>query len=389
MLKYVLNKNEINIKLLAFLFVMPIFCEFISVLMHVFGINDTLLVTTFIYLLLMFLIIINNKIMITDVIKLLLIYLFFLINCLIFPDSIKYVTDKKMYIVLFFVFPYCILLINKIRVYDKLFLHLNKYSKIGIIESLILLFFDTSKYISYMSFSYNLLPAILSVYICYKEKYLKTNKRVDLFFIIIGYLELLVYGARATVLYALIFIPIYNTIIEDVSIYKKVTFIVILLVVSLIVLNNYRVIVSYLLSTKIFADSRFLEKIMSGELASSQGRVAIYTDSIARIKSMGFEISGLFGDRKYIIGELYPHNIIIELLMQFGWVIGGILITVLITIIINSLRIQNHNNRNIAIYIIISMLGRYLISGSYLIENFFWIGITVLVNLIIKFKYEK
>ena len=89
--------------------------------------------------------------------------------------------------------------------------------------------------------------------------------------------------------------------------------------------------VSFLDSLNI--ESRTIKNIISGTIFESETRDIIYERARYEIKHMGLSMYGLFGDRvafeKYG-GIIYVHNIFYEMILSFGWILGGIIIFLLL-----------------------------------------------------------
>lgn len=107
-------------------------------------------------------------------------------------------------------------------------------------------------------------------------------------------------------------------------------------------------------------------------------RSEIYDFCMNRISTMGIEISGLFGDRPFC-GSVYPHNFIYEIMMQFGWFFGPIILLLYLYLIIYSLRYKR--NRQAAIFILCALLLKFMLSGSYLLSGQFWIATCSLIAI--------
>ena len=92
---------------------------------------------------------------------------------------------------------------------------------------------------------------------------------------------------------------------------------------------------------------------------------------------MGLSISGFFGDRSFCLGYAYPHNIIYEILMSFGWIFG------IISILFYAYELLRafFHNKEVTIFIFLTLFTRYFISGSYLTEGRFWITTALIIAI--------
>lgn len=130
--------------------------------------------------------------------------------------------------------------------------------------------------------------------------------------------------------------------------------------------------------------SRTLILFLKGGVYLS-GRDQIYEDVIAEIIERPFFGIGLKGDTR-IIGSSYVHNFFIEIIGNFGIVIGVIISVAIVMLIIKSLMNKERLNYNIAITWISLGFVHLMVSSSYLSDIKFWIMLGLLVNIA---KYNK
>jgi hypothetical protein len=102
------------------------------------------------------------------------------------------------------------------------------------------------------------------------------------------------------------------------------------------------------------------------------GRDVIYKKIIGEISSNPIIGIGLAGDRRILAGG-YSHNILIEILSNFGIVIGSLIIVLLLFLIIRSMFTRVVTNYNMIIMWVSIGFVHLLISSSYLIDFKFWI----------------
>lgn len=121
-------------------------------------------------------------------------------------------------------------------------------------------------------------------------------------------------------------------------------------------------------------DSRSIRILLEGGIHTS-GRDDLYNTIIKRVLKNPLIGIGLCGDRVYI-GN-YVHNIFIEIIANFGIIIGGIVSLMLIVIIIKS--IFNNKSKTLSFWMAISIIP-LLMSNSYIIDIKFWIFLGVFFN---------
>ena len=110
------------------------------------------------------------------------------------------------------------------------------------------------------------------------------------------------------------------------------------------------------------------------------GRDLVYQNIIKGILDKPYIGMGLAGDRR-INGGGYAHNLLLEILADYGIVLGTILIVSLVFLIVKYLFIKDKEIYNM--YIIWLSLGfvHFMVSGSYLIDLRFWILMGLIANL--------
>lgn len=131
-------------------------------------------------------------------------------------------------------------------------------------------------------------------------------------------------------------------------------------------------------------NSRTLNMLVSGELISFSTRNEIFDISIAVIKNNKFQISGLFSDRYYIreyySWMAYPHNILLEIFIDFGIILGTVIIILIIALIIRTLSGASKSKKELVCFLIVLSLIRLLVSSSFMIEGMFYLLIGIMFS---------
>lgn len=381
-------KQKIHLDNLGFILLMPILIDFLSVIVRQFGMSGSSVITMALYGVSLIVIIIKLiKIvtvheMLNDIILYLLVLFPFGVNYFWFENTRADLVSQEMLIVYLFFILLAIFSIRKIRRWDLFFEALIKPGKIAIFLAVfILLFLNYEKYLVYMGFSYALLPFICNFYRTARIKKEFKEKLISYIFFAAGMVSILVFGARAAVGFAFVYIIVFEILRNDLTLAVKITSLIILLLVVWIISNNINTIAEMLVKMDAFKDSYLLKNLLSGQLLESHTRDILYQSCVNRMSTMGLEISGFFGDRQYCAGFAYPHNIFYELIMSFGWIIGSILISIYTLLLIKGILTSKPEKREVMIFIIISMLARYVISGSYLVEGKFWVATVLIISI--------
>ena len=109
-------------------------------------------------------------------------------------------------------------------------------------------------------------------------------------------------------------------------------------------------------------NSRNIKYLLNGIFLNDSGRTQIATNLIDNITVFG---KGIFGDRVLLNGA-YPHNIILEMLYQYGIIFGSILVIGLLIIGIRGYSLASGNLKLFLKLLFITGVLKLFISGSYL-----------------------
>lgn len=378
------NDENIRVKILAFVIIMPAYIDVLNVLLNTIGIGLTSVVTACIYIYVLLILIIKCGIRKNDIFYLMGFYLIFLLNYIFFSSTRNEMVSQGMIIVYIFFVPYGVFSFKNIIKWDRFFSYLYKYSKLAIISGgIMLLFLPYDKYLGYMDYSYSLLPAVCSTYY-YQAKGQKREKKrkssVPILMFLLGLIEMAAFGARSGILYAVLFVMVLEILRKDISIQKKFLICGGLALVSIIGIFYLDDIIYLVANLPYFENSYLVRSFLKGKLFNTDTRQIIWQSCFERLNTMGLEVTGFFGDRPYCAGAVYPHNIILEILMSWGWIIGGGILLYLLWIIIRALTCKGIE-RDVCIFIIFSCLSRFFMSGTYIREGKFWITLFVLIAL--------
>lgn len=305
------------------------------------------------------------------------ILVFFAVNYVFFENSRVFLLDTNMLLVYCFYLPIVIFVTGSITDWAKIVPVFQKFSYYAVLLGTINLM-GYSGFLNYMGFSYSLLPFIVILYYSFRQDF----KLLNLVAFIVGFIDILIFGARAPILFLFTFIVLYEAIN-----FKK-TNILLKLAVSCFCLALGSIF--FLVSDKInerliqiadMTQSRFLTKMLGGQLVESNARGLIYEQANDALYNMGVNIYGLFGDR-LVVNAVYVHNIFYELLLSFGLIIGSLCI-LLLSLLIGKRIFFNKDRtaRNIALIFTTALFMRYFVSGSFVIEGYFYIFLSVLLNL--------
>lgn len=243
--------------------------------------------------------------------------------------------------------------------------------------------------VDYMSFAYMMLSPIM---ICFIEGWRK--KGILLAFPVIASGVLFVIGCRgAAVALAFFLVVCFLDLYFRGGGTVRHLFVKLIMVIGAVLIGlnlNFIMKKMVILLDSFGFSSRTLEALLLGKglFIRSDGRQSIWKQAIDSIGIMG---KGLFGDRTVILDEyhnpVYPHNFILEVMVDFGMVIGSILVLSFIVLVIKAVFKSYKSNDMQKIQMTYAMLTilliKHMVSASFLTSFDFWFYIGLAMNLII------
>lgn len=228
-----------------------------------------------------------------------------------------------------------------------------------------------------MEISYTILPLLLlSLLIFLNEKKIK--------FLMIALFSctiVIIMGSRGTLLCIASFLIMYYIIN-----FKKEFFHVIIIVTLLIgIIWNFNNILAITINKfeSWGISSRTLYKLQNGDILNDTGRGKIQEVVIESLNEHPILGLGIGGERIPVNDKIYkmtkdmstcyPHNLIIEIIAQYGYFVGAILITFLIGLFINTIKNTSGNERNIFLLLISQEVIKLFVSSSYMISPMFFL----------------
>ncbi|MCP3029528.1 O-antigen ligase family protein [Halobacillus sp. A5] len=211
------------------------------------------------------------------------------------------------------------------------------------------------------------------------------DKKTFLSFIItlVSLLVILALGSRGAILCIFVFIALRLIRLDSKFSYNKVFYMILTLSAFSIIFFYKEIIVKFIYNFLLGfgIDSRTLQLFMNEELHLS-GRDIIYRNLLMKISENPILGLGIGGDRA--LGG-YAHNLFIEVFVNFGIIIGGIAIIILLLMIIKSLLTKDREKYNMLIIWINLGFVHLMVSQTYLTDIKFW----VLIGLIINYLFLK
>lgn len=335
---------------------------------------------TFIIVVLFFL---NNGIRVKNLFILLMITLIFIFDALLFGYH-KEIIDLYINFLKFgFLYYWFITSIEEINPFFTIYYKVSLFA----LAIILLKVFVLTTPINYMSLGVDL--SYISAAVLYKIKFLKNNIW-DKLLIILILLFCMIYANRMSLLTILLMCLL--TIFYDrksIVLSKRIFQDVLLISFFSFLWLSYEKIINYfwdfLVSKGINSYSLFKLKFMienkNTDIITS-GRDSLYDFAINTIKENHFLPVG-FGYISAHTDFKYPHNIILEMLLDFGFA-GFFILIIIIVFIVFGLTCSNKENKFVILLFSIFSLSRLLVSSSFWIETSLWVTFGFVVNNILR-----
>ncbi len=307
-----------------------------------------------------------------------LIVVTYILNLIIFPQN-KVALIDNMYPFLVKSFP--LIFVGMCVDLKKHYKLLCGISYASVILRVIQLIFDPINMVNGdMSGSYQLLPHVCLVIIVG----LSRANIVSIIMSFIGAITIISFGTRGPVLCILFLILLYILIFRK----NNGVLYLILFLLSICFILFYDDILRFLLQLvkNMGMSTRVIDSLLYGDFMNSAARDSIRRTLLEAIKDnwLGY---GIAGDRA-IVG-MYSHNILIELMVSFGFFGGvaifGALVYLMIKVLMNKSN-TNNEEHGFILALISSSLIKLFLSGTYLTEAFLYLLVGVLIAEYLKIK---
>lgn len=278
-----------------------------------------------------------------------------LLTLILFPDNKQYMISGSFYLLCINVPCFlCIVSIKEIFILKKVMLLLSYIIFVLGVFYFYLLTVGKITFLSYsMTFSYYLLlPALV---------FLNQKKIQFTFMFILICILMLMLGSRGALFIALVYAFLVTMLDNKVRKY-------LILAVIILGISAGRILTFILtMENRIGVESRTLNMLMQGNITDSSERFYLYSKIWNDINDNPYFGKGIFGDRVILRGE-YSHNIILEVLNNFGLIIGsGLILLLLFAAYRTFYNLNNESKRMLLLFFCYGILP-LMVSGSYLIQ---------------------
>ena len=246
----------------------------------------------------------------------------------------------------------------------------------------VFLFMKDSFATQYMSFSYNMLLHLLFLVFYKPQKNILWHNIL----VALGLFVFVVGGARGALVSFIICAMAYFLVTKGHTARKLIISLIVAIgAIAFIIMRNeiFTLILPWL--TKMNINSRTIKMMISADILNSSGRDEIAEEVMKNINLFGH---GMMGDRVVCSG-VYAHNIFLELICDFGIVVGFILSLIILVILVKG--IMKKIRWNHAWIILVSSTGffKLMLSGSFLdFEPAFFVLMGFCVNSFMENKTD-
>ena len=284
-----------------------------------------------------------------------------------FPDNTPFVISQGTRFLLPVVLPslLCLLCVKNVIIVEKVIYIVSWIIAVLVLVFLISLITGFAAFVDYnMSFSY---ACLFPMVVLFSRRHIFSVTASLMIFVMV-----LMVGARGPALYFIIFV--FFDLLQHRSRLTP------LLIIAIVAFAFFLPEITNWMSS-IGINSRTINMYQDDTLASDSGRSSIRSFFINLLIKSPFIGIGLFGDRIY--GDyVYCHNLFLEILLNFGLPLGGIIIISIFLYVVRTYRHSSVQNRNKIIAYICALVLPFMTSGSYLIGGEFatFIGLTYLIS---------
>ena len=231
----------------------------------------------------------------------------------------------------------------------------------------------------YMTFSYNILLQVSFMVILSIQHY----KLYRLLLAVLGTILIFVAGCRGALVALFISVMVYLLFYLKMTAAKKFFLFLTLTIVAIVFFVNFieimKAIEAFLNSINI--DSRTITSIINGEFFYDSGRSSLRELVINNLNLFGH---GLWGDRVLLNGR-YVHNLFWEIMYDFGFVFGLLIIFALSIIIIKAFKVKDKSFKIILCALLSTGIIKLFFSGSFLSqEPSLYVFLGMCTNVIIR-----
>lgn len=269
---------------------------------------------------------------------------------------------------------------------DELYKAFLKYSVINFFILAPFPFIGLLTKIKYMRFGYAMLPTVLTTF--YGAIYEKKHKLTLGIISILALALTVIYGSRGTVVAIILSLMLFFIFTKKISIDGKILILTIMgiLIIIFIRYNLIFRLISYIyynLGIQTYSVKKFMVMFGEGLAKSSSGRERIYSRLWSLFLQRPILGKGIAVSQDVLGQRFTAHNIILQILVEFGFL--GLLIWIAVWFYCgynyNQISKEQKNGMFIVVTVLISVsLGRLMVSSDMWARPEYWLAISLLIN---------
>ncbi len=304
-------------------------------------------------------------------------YVFFPYNKYYMFTSFSDVMENPFYILFVFAFGgyFFSRYITDYDLFEKYFI---RFSLVVVIASVVSFFITLGEDFQkqYMVFSYNMLVQTVCLIVMFFEK-----KKISYLAVgFLGFMVMFIAGCRGATICCLASVLIYFLFKKN-SLYEKLLIGLLAGVILYFFIRNFDGVLSRVsnLAENFGMDSYTLRRIQAGEFLNDSGRGDIQKKIMEEFNLFGH---GIYGDR-ILGGWRYAHNFVIEIIAQFGYLLGIPILIFVLHLLIKGLTSDDGRMRILIAIFMATGFFKLFLSSSYLNrEPAFYIMLGLCVNAV-------
>ncbi len=231
--------------------------------------------------------------------------------------------------------------------------------------------------------------AFLFVAILYTISFFREKKTWQIVLAGISLFQVVMFASRTALLSYVVFLGMYFLLYENgrENRGKKILTIVIGVVLALFLTSDFFLQILASLVEKMGISSKIIQAIISGENQLDGGRERTYELAAKLLRENPWGL-GVYWDR-YYCEYAYAHNFFYEVLLDFGWLLGGLILFWLLKNIISIMR-SNEKTWKLLLMLFFSLsMVRLTLSYSFWYDSNFWAMIAVILGYRHSMKEKK
>lgn len=228
-----------------------------------------------------------------------------------------------------------------------------------------------------------LFVCIVFLVLAMQEKH-KGKKIFDCIMVVVSAILMMVFGSRTAVASLIFFWCMYSLLyqyegknVRDLT--KRIGFILGLIVGYKVVTNQSILQFIAKIISGLGLGSRMLDTLIQGGVELDLGRNRLYEMVYEMIRENPIMGAGIYADRA--LGGIYCHQIILEFLLNFGVILGGVFLLIIAYYCMVMLFRCKNSDWKLLFMIFFSMCFiRLNVSSSYWCDTNFWVCVAIVVN---------